>query len=65
MYNPFEQTDATFIVLRNEQQQFSLWPSYVPIPGGWTSQFGPSSKDACNDYIETNWTDLRPYVPNE
>jgi len=60
MTNPFDDKDATFHVLVNEEEQYSLWPSFVQIPNGWTSAFGPSERQACLDYVDQNWTDMRP-----
>jgi MbtH protein len=60
MTNPFEDTDADYLVLRNEEGQFSLWPTFVDVPDGWTSVFGEAPRQACLDFIEENWTDMRP-----
>ncbi|MET8683360.1 MbtH family protein [Streptomyces atriruber] len=58
--NPFDDPDGRFLVLVNDEGQHSLWPSFSEVPGGWTTAFGEDSRDACLEYIETNWTDLRP-----
>ncbi|MFD9890780.1 MbtH family protein [Amycolatopsis sp. NPDC059027] len=60
MTNPFENPDGTFHVLVNDEGQHSLWPEFVEIPAGWTSAFGPGTRQSCLDYVEQNWTDLRP-----
>ncbi|AXB47513.1 MbtH family protein [Amycolatopsis albispora] len=60
MTNPFDNPDGTFSVLVNEEQQHSLWPEFADVPAGWTVAFGPASRQECLDYVETNWTDLRP-----
>jgi MbtH protein len=44
----------------NDEGQHSLWPSFADIPAGWTSTFGPDTRDACVAYVEEHWTDLRP-----
>jgi MbtH protein len=47
-------------VLVNQEEQYSLWPTFKPIPIGWR-QVGPiGSKQTCLDYIEATWTDIRP-----
>ncbi|MFG2586491.1 MbtH family protein [Streptomyces malaysiensis] len=58
--NPFDD-DATeeFLVLVNDQNQHSLWPSGIAVPKGWT-QAGSGSRQECLDYIESHWTDMRP-----
>ncbi|MFE9122019.1 MbtH family protein [Streptomyces sp. NPDC007172] len=58
--NPFDDADGRFLVLVNDEGQHSLWPSFVEVPGGWTVALGESSRGACLEYIESNWTDLRP-----
>jgi MbtH protein len=60
MTNPFDDADGTFLVLVNDENQHSLWPQFAPVPDGWRNIFGPDGRQACLDYIETNWTDLRP-----
>lgn len=60
MTNPFDDTDARFLVLVNDEGQHSLWPVFVDSPAGWTAAFGEDSRDACLAYIEENWTDMRP-----
>ncbi len=60
MTNPFENPDGSYLVLVNEENQHSLWPTFVEVPAGWTKVFGEDTRQACLDYIETNWTDLRP-----
>jgi MbtH protein len=60
MTNPFENADGTYSVLVNDEGQHSLWPEFVDVPAGWTAAFGPDTRQACLDYVEANWTDLRP-----
>ncbi|MEV4146164.1 MbtH family protein [Amycolatopsis sp. NPDC049691] len=60
MTNPFEDENGTFLVLVNAENQHSLWPSTVDIPAGWTKVHGEDTRAACLEYVEKNWTDLRP-----
>lgn len=60
MANPFEDPDASYLVLVNEEEQHSLWPVFAEVPEGWRSAFGPAGRQDCLDYVEKNWTDLRP-----
>ena len=60
MTNPFENPDGTYKVLVNDDNQHSLWPTFVEVPAGWTPVFGDDTRQACLAYLETNWTDLRP-----
>lgn len=60
MTNPFENESGQYCVLVNDEGQYSLWPNHIEIPAGWTSSFGPDTRQACIDYVEKNWTDMRP-----
>ncbi|MFI9274906.1 MbtH family protein [Kitasatospora sp. NPDC052896] len=60
MTNPFEDPEASYKVLVNEEGQHSLWPVFVEVPGGWTVVFGEAGRTECLEYIEKSWTDMRP-----
>ncbi|QMU70585.1 MbtH family protein [Streptacidiphilus sp. P02-A3a] len=60
MANPFEDADGTYLVLVNEENQHSLWPAFAEVPAGWTVACGPTGRQDCLDYVEANWTDMRP-----
>jgi uncharacterized protein YbdZ (MbtH family) len=60
MSNPFDNEDGTFVVVVNDEGQHSLWPDFADIPDGWRAVHGPDSRAACLEYVESNWTDMRP-----
>ncbi|ROL83474.1 MbtH family protein [Pseudomonas chlororaphis] len=60
MTNPFENDELSFAVLVNEEGQYSLWPEFMECPKGWRQKFGPATRQACLDYINDNWRDMRP-----
>ncbi|MGC0342550.1 MbtH family protein [Streptomyces sp. SLBN-8D4] len=60
MTNPFEDDQATYLVLRNEEGQHSLWPSFVEVPAGWQTVHGRADRQSCLDYVNEHWTDMRP-----
>jgi MbtH protein len=60
MANPFEEPDASYRVLVNDEGQHSLWPATQPTPHGWTVAHDTDSRASCLEYIERNWTDMRP-----
>lgn len=60
MTNPFEDDEADYLVLVNEENQHSLWPATIDAPAGWRTASGPQPRAEALDYIERNWTDLRP-----
>lgn len=61
--NPFDDRDGRFVVLVNDQDQYSLWPNFADIPSGWRSVFGGpegTDRDSALRYVDENWTDMRP-----
>lgn len=49
-----------YIVLINDEEQYSLWQAGKSIPLGW-QQVGPTGeKEICLNYIKEVWTDMRP-----
>ncbi|KES03446.1 protein mbtH [Streptomyces toyocaensis] len=58
--NPFEDNDAQYRVLVNDEGQHSLWPAFAEVPAGWTVAHPEDSRQACLDYVNENWTDMRP-----
>jgi MbtH protein len=60
MSNPFEDEQAPYRVLVNHENQHSLWPEFADVPAGWTATFGPAPRTRCVEYVERNWTDMRP-----
>jgi MbtH protein len=58
--NPFDDPDAGYVVLVNDEGQHSLWPVTVDAPDGWRVIFGESARQACLDFIEESWRDMRP-----
>lgn len=58
--NPFDDNEGRFLVLVNDEGQHSLWPSFAEVPGGWTAVFDENTREACLEFIEAHWTDMRP-----
>jgi MbtH protein len=57
----FDDEDALYLVVRNDEEQYSLWPAQGrAVPDGWHTVGDPASRQQCLEYIETNWTDMRP-----
>ncbi|MEU3461057.1 MbtH family protein [Streptomyces sp. NPDC006733] len=46
----------THLVLRNAAGEYSLWPAFAQVPGGWTQVYGPDSHDNCSAHVEEHWT---------
>jgi MbtH protein len=60
MTSPFDAEDGTFLVLTNAEGQHSLWPAFAEVPDGWQVAHEADTRKACLDFIEENWTDMRP-----
>lgn len=60
MTNPFDDEDAEYLVLVNDENQHSLWPADIDVPGGWRVGLAASSRQECLAYVEEHWTDMRP-----
>jgi MbtH protein len=58
--NPFEDEQALYRVLVNEENQHSLWPEFADVPAGWTTAFGPAARQDCLEFVEREWVDMRP-----
>ena len=59
MTNPFDEP-GQFLALINDEKQYSLWPTFAEVPSGWSIAHGPEEREACLEFIERAWTDMRP-----
>lgn len=60
MTNPFENETAQYFVVVNDERQYSIWPAFRDIPAGWTAVGPKGTREVCLQWIEANWTDMRP-----
>ncbi|MEV7426546.1 MULTISPECIES: MbtH family protein [unclassified Streptomyces] len=60
MSNPFDDPDARYLVVVNDEAQYSLWPAFAEVPAGWTVALPAASRQECLDHITAHWTDMRP-----
>lgn len=60
MANPFEDENGEYLVLTNQEAQYSLWPSFREIPAGWNAVGPRGKRQICLEWIEAHWTDMRP-----
>ena len=49
-----------YVVVMNDEEQYSIWASDREVPAGWLAQSMKGSKDECLEYIRVHWTDMRP-----
>ena len=47
-------------VVRNHEEQYSIWPAGRDVPPGWEVVGDSRSKDECLAHIKEVWTDMRP-----
>ncbi|MEU8540261.1 MbtH family protein [Streptomyces sp. NPDC048717] len=57
--------DRRFRVLRNAEDQYSLWPEDRTAPDGWADAGPRGTRDECLTAITGLWTDLRPLSRRE
>ncbi|MFJ8053219.1 MbtH family protein [Streptomyces luteogriseus] len=61
-----QQTEETYSVVVNDEEQYSIWPARRPLPAGWAAvpldgaDTGTGTKERCLEYIEQTWQDMRP-----
>ncbi|MET8159746.1 MbtH family NRPS accessory protein [Sphaerisporangium sp. NPDC005289] len=55
-----EDDDRSYLVVVNDEEQYSIWPEDREVPAGWEAVGTGRSKRDCLGYIETVWTDMRP-----
>jgi len=56
----FDDDSVIFIVVINEEEQYSIWPEFKAIPAGWRSMGKSGTKAECLAHIREVWTDMRP-----
>jgi uncharacterized protein YbdZ (MbtH family) len=44
--NPFDDENGSFVVLINDEEQHSLWPTFADTPAGWTVVYGEADRAA-------------------
>lgn len=52
--------EITYLVVRNDEEQYSIWAADLPIPAGWHDQGFRGSKPDCLAHIDQAWQDMRP-----
>ncbi|HSU87278.1 MAG TPA: MbtH family NRPS accessory protein [Terriglobia bacterium] len=55
-----EDDKTEYLVVINQEEQYSIWPAGRIVPAGWSrvGEAGPKAK--CLEYIDQHWTDMRP-----
>jgi MbtH protein len=53
-------SQASFSVVINAEEQYSVWPLDRELPPGWRHAGKAGTREACLEHIATVWTDMRP-----
>lgn len=56
----FDDPETIFRVVANHEEQYSIWPDYRPVPGGWRDTGFSGTRPDCLAHIDAVWTDMRP-----
>jgi MbtH protein len=52
--------EREYEVVRNHEDQYSIWPIGLTVPAGWETVGRSGPKPECLAYIKEVWTDMRP-----
>jgi MbtH protein len=56
-----EQDDKqTYLVVVNDEEQYSIWPADRDLPAGWRADGTEGTRADCLAHIGEVWTDMRP-----
>jgi MbtH protein len=55
-----EEPDVLYDVVRNDEDQYSIWRVGREIPDGWSATGFRATKADCLAHIDEVWTDMRP-----
>jgi len=59
--DPTGDTDERpYVIVINDEAQYSIWLEGRPLPAGWRAEGTRGSRAACLAHIDTAWTDMRP-----
>jgi MbtH protein len=57
---PNRENARIHVVLRNDEEQYSLWLKCNEIPQGWQAVGKEGQKAECLEYIKDVWKDMTP-----
>lgn len=52
--------EGRFTVVRNDEDQWSVWPADTALPAGWTRTGFAGTEEECLLHVGQVWSDLRP-----
>ena len=60
MSNPFDDPDAVFHVLVNDEGQYGQWPAFSGQLPGWERAFADAGRPAATRCTGEHWLGMRP-----
>ncbi len=55
-----EDAEPRYVVVVNDEEQYSIWRAGRPVPAGWREVGVTGSEQDCLTHIEQVWVDMRP-----
>jgi MbtH protein len=56
----WDDEETVFVVVINDEEQYSIWPQHQALPAGWNAVGYAGKKTDCSRYIDERWKDMRP-----
>ncbi|MFG2058174.1 MbtH family protein [Micromonospora sp. NPDC048930] len=53
-------SEDRFVVVRNDEEQYSIWPADRELPAGWHDAGFTGARADCLAHVDEVWTDMRP-----
>jgi len=60
MNDDIDDDSVEFLVVVNDEEQYSIWPAYRALPAGWRAAGVSGQRQRCLDHIDEVWRDIRP-----
>jgi MbtH protein len=57
---PDSSDQQRYAVVRNHEDQYSIWPADAEPPAGWAREGTTGTREECLRHIDRVWTDMRP-----
>ena len=55
-----DEDNTIYNVVMNDEEMYSIWPTYKALPAGWKAVGKSGPKEECLAYVAEVWTDMRP-----
>jgi MbtH protein len=59
------ENESTYLVVMNDEEQYSIWSADRELPRGWHEEGTRGSKEDCLAHIDRVWVDMRPRTLRE